>query len=182
MPKTKEILDKIEKILEPIKQYDQFKYLFSEDKGEEILVNLISEIKSLRFMVLSTDIKDIAFPKERPVRDGWTGKAGTLVKVRPCADEYGDKTFIGFLIGEAALSSELEIKEDVIQLNHSQYNPAILVPEINKVIYGCESWWGKIKSVEELEEITDKDIDNVWYVKLLKKQLEDKEKEKEESN
>jgi hypothetical protein len=55
-------------------------------------------------------------------------------------------------------------------------NPAIFVPDLNKVIFGYESWWGEIKSPEELREITDDDIQNVWYVKALK-MLEAKEAE-----
>lgn len=47
-------------------------------------------------------------------------------------------------------------------------NPAIFVPELGKIIFGMESWWGRIKSEEELKDITDGDIENVWYVKMLK--------------
>ena len=42
------------------------------------------------------------------------------------------------------------------------------MPELKKIIYGCESWWHEITSVEELKDITDSDIDNTWYVQLLK--------------
>ena len=48
------------------------------------------------------------------------------------------------------------------------HNPAIYVPELGKVIYGMESWWHAIKDEKELKDITDNDIDNVWYVKALK--------------
>lgn len=47
-------------------------------------------------------------------------------------------------------------------------NPAIFVFDLNKIIYGCESWWGVIKSEEDLNSISDCDIDNVWYVRALK--------------
>ena len=33
---------------------------------------------------------------------------------------------------------------------------------------GAKSWWGVIKSIEEIKDITDDDISNVWYVKLAK--------------
>ena len=56
-------------------------------------------------------------------------------------------------------------------------NPAILVFELKKVIYGCGSWWGSIKSEEELDKlITDESIADLWYVKILK-ELSKKEKE-----
>ncbi len=55
------------------------------------------------------------------------------------------------------------------KLHVSPYsNPAIFVPELKKIIYGCESWWGEIESPEDFKEITSDDINNVWYVQLLK--------------
>lgn len=92
---------------------------------------------------------------------------GALVKVRPCGEEYGNKTYLGFLIGEIALGSSITTIDDKIQLNFSSYNPAMFVPELKKVIYGAGSWWSEIESEEELKEITNDDIENVWYVKLL---------------
>ena len=47
-------------------------------------------------------------------------------------------------------------------------NPAIYVPELRKIVFGCESWWGEIQSPDEIKDITDDDISNVWYVKLVK--------------
>jgi hypothetical protein len=49
----------------------------------------------------------------------------------------------------------------------------IFIPEVNEVVWGCGSWWGKIKSEDDLKTITDEDINNVWYVKALN-QLEEK--------
>ena len=40
------------------------------------------------------------------------------------------------------------------------------MPELGKIIFGMESWWGRIKSEEELKDITDGDIENVWHVKM----------------
>ena len=179
MTKVKELLDKIEKITEPLKEYDKFKYLFSEDEGEKILSGLLSNVKRLRFLVNAIKIKEIEFPDNKAIQEyKFGGKSGTLVSVRPCAEIYEGKTFVGFLIGEVSMSSELSIEDDKFQLNYSQFNPAILIPEIGKIVYGYESWWGKIKSIEELKEITDEDINNVWYVDLLRKQLSEKVGEK----
>ena len=44
----------------------------------------------------------------------------------------------------------------------------IFVPELNEVVWGCGSFWQKIRSKEQLKNITDGDINNVWYVKALK--------------
>ena len=48
-------------------------------------------------------------------------------------------------------------------------NPAIFVPDLNKIIFGCASWWHKIKNIDEIKDITMEDIENTWYVKLAKK-------------
>jgi hypothetical protein len=47
-------------------------------------------------------------------------------------------------------------------------NPAIYVFETKEIVYGCESWWSPLESLDDLSDISDEDIDNVWYVKLLK--------------
>lgn len=36
------------------------------------------------------------------------------------------------------------------------------------MVNGCGSWWGPVESEKDLEDITDNDIDNVWYVKAWK--------------
>lgn len=99
------------------------------------------------------------------------GTCGDLVKVRPCGDEYKGKTYLGVLIGEVARSIHLTQNSDdptAFVIDPCLHNPAIFVPELRKVIFGYESWWGKIKSEDELKEITDEDIQNVWYVQMLK--------------
>jgi len=52
--------------------------------------------------------------------------------------------------------------------NSTMNNPAIFVPELKKIIYGCESWWREIESVDDFTSISEEDIENTWYVKLLK--------------
>ena len=47
-------------------------------------------------------------------------------------------------------------------------NPAIFIPSLNKIVWGYGSWWGEIASAEKLHQITDSDIQNVWYVRALK--------------
>ena len=44
--------------------------------------------------------------------------------------------------------------------------------ELNKIVFGAESWWRKLNSPEDLKAITDDDIENTWYVKLLKQRFE----------
>ncbi len=93
----------------------------------------------------------------------------TWVRVRPCAPQYERKTYLGFLLGDLALSQSARLKRDgTLCVAFSMHNPAIFVPTLGKLIYGCESWWSKISSPEDLLTISDADIDNVWYVQALK--------------
>jgi hypothetical protein len=91
------------------------------------------------------------------------------VRVRPCAPEYERKTYLGFLLGDLALSHSVRFKRDgTLCVAFSMHNPAIFVPTLGKLLYGCELWWSKISSPDDLRTISDADIDNVWYVQALK--------------
>ena len=116
---------------------------------------------------------EISGIKKRPLRNINTKDSGSMVQVRPCADEYEKKTFLGIYIGDVPIEFNIAkyTKTNVLTIIDTT-NPAIFVPELNKVIFGYESWWGQIKSEEELSQITDGDIDNVWYVKALKQMSE----------
>ena len=97
-------------------------------------------------------------------------KPGDFVKVRPCADDCGGKTFLGVLIGDVAMSVSAGFDKETGKLTIGRcfYNPAILVPSLQRVVYGMESWWGRIESPDDLREIADHDIDSVWYLQALK--------------
>jgi hypothetical protein len=103
-------------------------------------------------------------------------KSGTLVAIRPVADEYKQKTYFGFYIGDMPAEHLYEFEKET-QLLHiiSTGNPAIFVFDLGKVIYGYESWWGEIKDEKQLRQITDKDIEDIWYVKALKQIATNKE-------
>lgn len=45
----------------------------------------------------------------------------------------------------------------------------MFVPELGRIVWGCGSWWHKIKSEDDLRQITDDDIDKVCYVQLAKR-------------
>lgn len=94
---------------------------------------------------------------------------GSLVAVRPCGDEYGKKTYLGFYLGDLPLQNTISFNEEKGILKVGTHNnPAMFVPELGRIIWGCGSWWHEIKSMDELREITDDDINNVWYVKMAK--------------
>jgi hypothetical protein len=101
-------------------------------------------------------------------------KSNTLVSIRPCASEYEKKTYLGIYLGDIDVGLNASFVEETGTIKvHRYMNPAIFVPELGKTIFGCESWWGEIESEEQLKQITDEDIQNIWYVKLLKAQLEE---------
>lgn len=96
-------------------------------------------------------------------------KCGQFVKINPCGKEYGGKTYLGILLGDLPISVAISFLHDDQKLHvGAMTNPAIFVPDLKKIIYGCESWWGEIEKPEDLKDITPEDIENVWYVKLLK--------------
>lgn len=92
----------------------------------------------------------------------------TWVSIRPCAEEHGGKTYLGWLLGDIACSQMAQPKHDgTLEISMCAHNPAIFVPDLGKIVYGYESWWGPLKTPDDLKKITDSDIENVWYVKAL---------------
>jgi hypothetical protein len=61
----------------------------------------------------------------------------------------------------------IEYKTHELTLNHTGTNPAMYVFSLKKVILGVSSWWQRIKKPEDLKQITEEDINSVWYVQAL---------------
>lgn len=96
-------------------------------------------------------------------------RVGKFAKIRPCGEKYEGKTYLGLYLGEIPVGYGISHNPDTKELNISfSNNPAIFVFDLNEIIYGMESWWGIIESEEDLKEITESDINNIWYVKALK--------------
>lgn len=106
------------------------------------------------------------------------GHAGSLVKIRPCNKEYGGKTYLGLYLGNQPWSQTVSYNNESGELTVGMAtNPAIYVFDLQRIIFGAESWWGIIESLEELKDITDDDINNIWYVKALKAMHKDEPEE-----
>jgi len=96
-------------------------------------------------------------------------KVGSWVAVRPCDAPSENKTFLGIYLGDLPTGP---------MVNHApksgtlfidiKTNPAIWVPDQNRIVWGMGSWWGIIESANDLKKITNQDIENIWYVKALK--------------
>ncbi len=152
-----------------------------EDFGDnlaELLGALSKEMKE-NPVTMEDDFEypmEISGVKKHPLKNINVKKTGSLVQVRPVADEYENKTYLGIYIGEVSVEFIVGLLEKTNTLSIiNNTNPAIFVPKLRKVIFGYESWWGYIDSEEELKKITDDDIDNVWYVKLLKEMIKEKD-------
>jgi len=126
------------------------------------------------------EVKEITFGQQPTHRPDllFGGKCGDMVAVRPCDEEHKGKTFLGVLLGEFALSVGASFNKETgsLKVRSSFHNPMMFVPELNKVVWGCGSWWGKIEKESDLRQITDADIQNVWYVRALKQITEAEKK------
>jgi hypothetical protein len=181
---NEELQKKLDTIKEGMKWFESIVHMdYKTEEGKltkkqaEIVQELFTLFKSLNWQLRFNNYKEINYEDSSVINKRG---CGTPVKIRPCKEECGNKTYFGILLGEMALSIGHTIDDNGnVLAKRLNYNPAIFVPELNDIIYGCESWWGKIKSEEELKElITDETIKNVWYVKLLN-QLDKKEENDE---
>lgn len=94
---------------------------------------------------------------------------GALCEVRPCGEEYQGKTYLGIYLGDLPIGISSSYDENTgILSNHTINNPAIFVPELKKIVYGMGSWWREIESIKDFKGISKEEIENTWYVKLLK--------------
>ncbi len=96
-------------------------------------------------------------------------RGGSLVQVKPCGSEFGDKTYIGWHVGDLAQAYPSFIDENGVLVNRFIFhNPMIFIPEINKTVLGMECWWSRINDISELKSITDADISSAIYAMMEK--------------
>lgn len=94
---------------------------------------------------------------------------GRPVAVRPCDPSLDGKTYLGIYLGEHPWILSASHNEQTERLAiRSISNPMMYIPELKQLVYGAESWWMFIETPDDLKQITDTDIDSVWYVQLLK--------------
>ena len=96
-------------------------------------------------------------------------QCGDWVSVRPVGDEYDGRTYLGVYLGDLTrgVTASFNKKTGELILGYGWHNPAMFVPDLNKVIMGVESWWTCLQTPDDLKQITDVDIQNVWYVQAL---------------
>lgn len=104
--------------------------------------------------------------KDTEMRTVGADRIGSFVRVRPCGD---DKTYLGIYLGDLPLDITVSHNYESKVLNIGYMtNPAIFVFDLNRIVYGAESWWGTVENEDDLREISDSTIENIWYVRALK--------------
>lgn len=115
----------------------------------------VSRYLTFPMTVKGIDIEPMAIPAE--------GKRAELVKVRLAGED--SETHLGFLLHDIGSDISVSYNRDTEILRVMQYSsPPIFVPALGRIVYGCESWWSRIRSEEDFSDITDADIANQWYV------------------
>lgn len=137
---------------------------------EDYLAELLGSSDDTGFIKYPLTVMGITYRKDNNPVDRITHsrrEVGTYVAVRPVNDE---KTYLGIYIGEFALGMHVahHPQSQVLEVGCGFYNPAMYVPALKKVVYGAGSWWTQLESADDLKQITDADIDDVWYVKALR--------------
>lgn len=102
------------------------------------------------------------------------------VSVRPVGQSHGGKSYLGWLMGDLATSQSVSLSNDgVLKVGLGARNPAIYVPDLGEIVFGYASWWRRIKSEADLRQITDLDIESVWYLRVLRQMQESAPEEAE---
>lgn len=139
---------------------------WDEIDGEHICENC--EHYKCKYIEYPIEIKNIQ--TEKFDYEGlYKNKVGKFVKIRLC-DEKDKKTYLGILLGELPTQHHITYDKEQNLNIKAITNPAIFVFELNKIVFGYESWWSVIEDASDAEKIhiSDEDIDKTWYVQVLK--------------
>lgn len=163
--KIKKIISEIEDIEKVTDGFSLLKHLFSKDEAVKNIAKLNRGIHQIKVLLKLTLVKEVVHKKVEPIRKD--EDSGKFARVRYASDEKPG-TFLAIYLGDAPTGTSVGIEDDKIECELINYNPCLFVIEKNEIVFGYESWWNIIESPEELSEITDLDIDSVWYVKAMK--------------
>lgn len=113
---------------------------------------------------------DIKEPKPWNVHPG-------LCRVRIAGEK---KTYLGIYIGEMPRYTLPSFNEESGMLKIStSCNPMIYIPQLERAVFGDESWWSRIEDGEDISDITDDDIKGQWYMRILQEAAGAEEKPEE---
>jgi hypothetical protein len=121
---------------------------------EDNLARLIAEPDLFKALAFPIEVTGVQFTGKYGLENGYPKRK--LVRIRPCAEEFSGKTFLGLYLGDLARTMGVSFNPEtgVLEVFLSHHNPAIWVPSLERIIYGFESWWGPIESEEQLRAIT----------------------------
>ncbi len=170
----REELDHIREQIEALEEQREavYKRSFNAPADEKVCEDDIAEFlmdRGDRSEMYPITVHDITWQDSERVLTS-SHRAGSFVSIRPCAEECSGKTYLGVYLGDLPLSAGISFHKEtgVLTISRSMYNPAIWVPDLKRIVFGCESWWGAIKSPNDLKNITDADINGIWYVQAAK--------------
>lgn len=117
-----------------------------------------------RYIEYPIQVKEIT---QEPI--DYTNGLHTSYIGRPVAVRVQNETYLGIFIGDLPTRTQVSYTAATEQLKVVYVdNPAMFVPALKRIVFGHESWWRILESEDDFKEITNDDIDNTWYVKLLK--------------
>lgn len=111
-------------------------------------------------------------------------------RIRPCDPGCEGRTYFGIHLGDFPFTIGVSHNRRSGRLSVNPVgNPAIYVPELNRVVFGMESWWSAFDSWTEAMEwletekpITDEDINGQWYVRLARAMSENETRDGKETH
>lgn len=143
------------------------------NRAHEFKVNFVCKEFSSLYIQYPIEVSKINTESFKDKSSYKNSEVGKFVKITPCTEEYKGQTYLGLYLGDLPIGPHITHNPNTKELNISvTTNPSIFVFDLNKIIYGMESFWGILESKEELKEITNKDIQNIWYVKVFKELAE----------
>jgi hypothetical protein len=93
---------------------------------------------------------------------------GKFVSIMPCVKGCEVKSYLGLYLGDLPIGTNISYNPETKELITSfDTNPGIFVFALNKIVYGCESWWSVIESEDDFKDITQDAINEQWYMKVL---------------
>lgn len=136
---------------------------------ENTLASMLGEPEIFRTIEYPVSVYGITFSGDfYRAREPY--RPGSLVRVRPCESDFESKTFLGIYLGDYARSvgCSRNWKSGILEVYLVGNNPTIWIPSRERIVYGFNSWWGRIETVEQLTDISDETIDGLFYVQALK--------------
>lgn len=106
---------------------------------------------SSRYIEYPITVNGIESEEIKPHTLGY--ECGTLCEIRPCGEEYENKSYLGIYLGELpiSISTSYDTNTGVLK-NRAVNNPAIFVPELKKIIYDTKAGGGKLSQQMTLPE------------------------------